>query len=643
MNPFKSVSQAECCEICGRPLSVDRCWRSSSSFYCSDLQASLDRTPRLGQRILAGRYRCSGIGCGKAIPAGNYRFRKKALFCSSECSLQPTGRLLRRRFAAGEVSCLICGDPLPESWLPRNKKYFFCTKPECQALSKTPLRRFVREGELPCEAPGCKKSARCGWNAVRKKHFFCSDRCWRRFSQMVTYRAGEKKCEICGKRLGRIRCWRGKKRFFCGKASCSYRSPQNRNFPIQRIKEGEKHCARPGCPKMVPAGSYMPWKKLFFCSRRCKSRYQQKLGKREVKCSYCGKMLKRARSSRAKQFFCSEKEKGAYKREKLDRDRCGPFLGLYQKYVEEFVEVHYRDPKCARSEARQFFRFLCSEGVQDINSVIPSHISGFLRQRKKTVQSPRADYVKTMFDWLAENGIFDHSNPVRPRIHYTPIPKSEPRPYSREGMRFIWRLLRMRGDTRSRAIIAIGEEAGLRGMEVIRIRRGDVSLKQQTIYVRDPKNRRAVTVCFGKKTNEYLELWLKERPECDHDFLFTNKYGDRLSREALGSLLNRVLCKRARGRREVYEIGLDKFDFHRLRHTNSTNLRRGGMSLVANMRQHNWKNPRAALGYMEISSEEQAEEYHNAMARITAAKDRPPEAHVISMDEYLASCRKEES
>lgn len=461
---------------------------------------------------------------------------------------------------------------------------------------------------------------------------------------MVIYKAGEKKCDICGKRLGKMRCWRNKKRFYCGGADCSYRSAENRTFPIQKIKAGEKHCARPGCTKMVPAGSYMPWKQLFFCSRRCQSRHQRQLGKREVKCSYCGKALKRPRSSKANQCFCSLKERGTYIKERLDRERCGPFLDLYRKYDEEFVEVHYRHPHYARSEVRRLFKSLCSQGVLDINQVIPSHIGKFLRERKKTVQSPRADYVKTMFDWLRENGIFNHDNPVRPRIHYTPIPQSDPRPYSTEEMQFIWKLLRMRGDIRSKAIIAMGEEVGLRGIELTRIHLSDVSLRSQTIRLRNPtKNMRATDVCFGEKTKNYLEAWLKERPECDHEFLFTNAYGDPLSGTTLRSLLNRVLCKKAVGRREVYEVGLDKFDYHRLRHTNTTNLRRAGMSLAGNMKQHNWRNLSAALGYMYISPEEQAEEYHKAMARIAAASGKPPAARVMSMEEYLASCRKEVS
>jgi len=368
------------------------------------------------------------------------------------------------------------------------------------------------------------------------------------------------------------------------------------------------------------------------------------LGRHEVKCSYCGKTLKRQRSSRAKQFFCNEKEKGVYFKEKLDREMCGSYLELYRKYEYEFIDLHYRDPKCARSEVRQFLSFLCSEGVLDINLVIPKHISGFLKRRQKTVQYPRADYVKRMFDWLEENDMFNHRNPVRSKIHYTPIPQSDPRPYTTEEMQIIWKLLRMRGDLRSKTIMAMEEEMGMRGIDLTRIHLSDVSLRGQTIRLRTPnKNMRAIDACFGEKTKKYLEAWLKERPQCDHDFLFTNAYGDRLSREALGSLLNRVLCKKARGRREVYEVGLDKFDLHRLRHTNTTNLRRGGMSLIANMRQHNWKNPRAALGYMDISPEEQAEEYHKAIARIAAAKGMPPEGRVMSMDEYLASRRKEAS
>lgn len=640
MDPSSFLPDAECCQTCGALLSPGGCWQSGSFFYCADLHLSLSVKPGKAQRIASGKYLCKGLHCRNLVPAGNYPFRKKAFFCSRECSLHPTPRT-RKYLASGKASCEVCGMALGEIWVPRGKRHFFCSKPECQAVARMPFRRFVRDGELTCDAIGCHKSVKSGWYSKRQKHFFCSEKCRRRFDQTVTYGAGEKRCEICNRSLGKIACGRGRKRFHCGRRGCSYRSAANRRFPIQKVERGQKPCSGPGCKKSAREGSYITWKRLFFCSRRCESRYRKEQSTRKVKCSFCGKTLRRPWNSKAERFFCSAKEKGLYEREDLDRKMCGPFLELYRKYYAEFAEQHYREPHGARCEVRRFFAFLAASGVRDIGSATPSHISGFLRERRKTAEASRTDYIKVMFDWLAEIGLFDHPNPVRPKIHYRRIPQADPRPYAEAEMRFIWHLLDMRGDTRAKTIVAIGEEAGLRGVEVTRIHTSDVSLAEQTIRLRNPtKNMRAITVFFSRKTRKYLDAWLKERPECDHDFLLTNAHGDPISREAIRSLLNRVLCKRARGRREVYEVGLDCFDYHRLRHTNTTDLGRGGMDLGANMRQHNWKQPSAALNYLQIPAEQQAEQYHKAMARSRGAKRTRTESKAISIDEYLATCRK---
>src|SRR6202044_1224569 len=73
------------------------------------------------------------------------------------------------------------------------------------------------------------------------------------------------------------------------------------------------------------------------------------------------------------------------------------------------------------------------------------------------------------FKWANRHGYRSSASPVVPKFHGKKRPHYLPRPYTAEEMDFIWRLARERGSSRVRAMLAIGEEAGIRLGEICRL------------------------------------------------------------------------------------------------------------------------------------------------------------------------------
>lgn len=540
-------------------------------------------------------------------------------------------------YEAGEKSCDLCGRALGRIRCSPRKRNFYCLKPDCYVpLGKRPIRvRRVNAGEVRCDTPGCQEFVPAGYYSAAKKKFFCSTLCMEKNKYFYVYKAGTKKCEICGTVLGEIRCRCARKHFVCEKPECSFQTKDGRFEARRSIRPNEKACDGPGCRKMVPAGLY-PYRQMrFFCSVKCKNRRDRIQQQQMVaKCAYCGKEVRRRLEQRGP-FYCCNQHGPAHKAEQINREKCGPLFELFQRYCEEVVDVHYRGRAAARHVARTFLAFLNREGIGDIELVEPRVISRFIVERRKVTPNFSVDGVKAMFDHLTEIGLFHKPNPVR-RIHRTRRSKSEPRPFADEEMKRIWSWLEERGDTRAKLAVAFGEEFGPRGIEVCNIHLSDVDLRGRRIWIRNPtKNMKEGWAPFSDVSEQYLKKWLEERPKCDHDYLLTNQRLEPMRTTSLRYLLNGILCRNRKP--TFHQEGLEKFSFHRLRHSNTTKLRRNGVSLATNMKIHRWESPASVLGYDEVLDEEQLDEYRAAMQRIREGKGRSAAPASISLDEYLAS------
>jgi integrase/recombinase XerC len=165
-------------------------------------------------------------------------------------------------------------------------------------------------------------------------------------------------------------------------------------------------------------------------------------------------------------------------------------------------------------------------------------------------------------------------------------------------MDFIWRLADERGNSRIRAVLAIGEEAGLRLGEICRLREKDVDLEGRRLFVRLPNK----TDCerwalFSDKTAQSLQEWISERDKyCGHELLFHNSLGGPLFPETL----HRECCRtfsRTYGGKEINSVGLDAWSTHRLRHTMASNLASGGASIPTIMGAGGWRSVSSMMVY----------------------------------------------
>jgi integrase len=199
-----------------------------------------------------------------------------------------------------------------------------------------------------------------------------------------------------------------------------------------------------------------------------------------------------------------------------------------------------------------------------------------------------------MFDYLILTERYREGNPVLPRVMYKRGIKRGARPYDSETLELIWSLLKERGTTQARFAIAFGEECGQRISEVCGIRLCDVDQESRQIYIADSKNDWVGYVPYGVKTEKWLKAWNRERPsDCKHKYLLVNANGDPMRTGVLRNHLKGILCSRS-----AEDRGLESFHYHRLRHTNSTNLDRNGLPVEESRNLHRWGSDASPLVYI---------------------------------------------
>ena len=427
------------------------------------------------------------------------------------------------------------------------------------------------------------------------------------------YPAGSLHCDKCGTALPEIECWYGRKHFSCGGPGCA--TPWMR--PLLRM--ASRPCSNPSCPGTVPERLSSVTTALHFCTKACESRYWYQLYKSvPVRCAYCGKELLRTPSNSDGPCFCV----GHYNLQKSvlrDRDECGDYIELFNTYIKGFGEKHYENLYPVRCELRQFFKFLPAAGIADIALVIPKTIKKFLARPGQ--HDSRADYIKTFFDWLRRTGRYSRTNPVLSRVQYKRRPRNQARPYGEQTMAQIWQVLDERGTTQAKLALAFGEDFGPRGIDMCKVLRSDIDWSNKTIRITSKKSKQIGWVPYGAKTEFWLKAWLSERPQhLGHDFLFVNARGGRLRRHSLTYLLNSILLKVWRN--QVRKNGLDRFNFHRVRHTNTTKMHAKGIPPKTNMKVHLWAHEEMVYHYAGLSEEEILAEMAGAYSAEESLPDR---------------------
>jgi integrase len=229
--------------------------------------------------------------------------------------------------------------------------------------------------------------------------------------------------------------------------------------------------------------------------------------------------------------------------------------------------------------------------------------------------------IRLFFDWLIINGKRKAANPVIPKFHTQTQVTRLPRPYEAKELQLIRSLVEESGDLTLQLAIAIGEESGLRISEVCNLKISDVDLEKQHLFVGLPTKTRVERYApFHTRTKNALIAWLNQRPAADHDFLLTGTGDIPLRKHTLRLRLNRLLCGPGK---------LDRFSFHRLRHTAASKVY-PAMDPLGVMKTFGWQSEKVMQGYTRLLPETLRESYVRAMDQVEReAGDEGPQSTSI--------------
>lgn len=139
---------------------------------------------------------------------------------------------------------------------------------------------------------------------------------------------------------------------------------------------------------------------------------------------------------------------------------------------------------------------------------------------------------------------------------------------------------------RNRAILAVLIHTGVRRQELLDITLGDVDLDTRILRVAKGKGSKTRLIPLNQCACDAVKDWLDLRPDCEHAYLFTSRFGQRLDANALYTMFRRCM--------EIAGIEItDGMSLHKLRASFATGLLNNGCSLVHIQR---------LLGHADIST-----------------------------------------
>lgn len=337
--------------------------------------------------------------------------------------------------------------------------------------------------------------------------------------------------------------------------------------------------------------------------------------------------------------YVSVQHAGAHRTRIYLEDLCGKFLPIMTEYLDGFARNHYKDLGTIRTSVCPFLLFLNERGIADLEEITPKTITEFMAWSDELDYKSASHNISVLsgfLKWANRHGYRSSNCPVIPKFHGKKRPLYLPRPYSVDEMNFIWKLATERGSSRVRAVLAIGEEAGLRLGEICRLTRQDVDLAGRRLFIGLPNK----TDCerwalFSDKAARYISEWLSDRTEdCGHEYLFHNSTGGKPLPETIHRELCRTFCRVYEGK-SIHAEGLDQWSTHRLRHTMASNLASGGASVSTIMGAGGWRSPSSMLVYTKNDEANARRGYDEAMRRIEEREVTSTTKRVLTPDEFL--------
>jgi integrase len=458
--------------------------------------------------------------------------------------------------------------------------------------------------------------------------------------RIKTFKNGEKGCPICGTPLPAHRAWPGFRYQLCGKQECHSKFKAE-NCRAKFIPANTQRCGVSGCENYLPEGWYWFRPTTKSCSPECWLSHFLSV-RPGVPCGCgCGENVQRCDSALSKDGlnFVDRAHVGNYNMQNTF-GQCGPFESIAKEYFNGFAQIHYRTPKKHLPCLLPLFWYLNEQGFTDLEDVGAPTITAFLNWGK-TVGRKTAQYspstLSTFFNWMIAEGRRKEPNPVIPLIHKEPFKNRKPRPLDAIELELLWKLLAERGNARTRLAAAIAEEGGLRIGEVCNLRLSDIDMVQQRAFIRLPnKTNTERWAFFGGKTKAYFAEWMLERdPDCRHDHVLHNHLSDPMTTGTMTYEFNHILCKVYRGQK-INEVGLDKWSFHRLRHTMASNLVAAGAGAATVMAAGGWKSHDAMAGYAKVDEDLARRGYDEAMRRAKEQAFKTPQRRSLTPADLLS-------
>jgi integrase/recombinase XerC len=214
--------------------------------------------------------------------------------------------------------------------------------------------------------------------------------------------------------------------------------------------------------------------------------------------------------------------------------------------LKEWLLVLRGDGKSARTiegytdSVRQLSSFLASSGFPVLTEATAEHIREWLtalreRGNKPATVNTRYRAANAFYCWLLKEGEV-RENPMTP-IEPPKVPETVQPYYTAVDLNLVLKSLqgrRLRGSEalRTRALILVLFDTGLRASELCSLRVDDVNWDNQTIVVRQAKGGNERVVSFGVTTARSLISYLRQRG-VQSPWVFAALTGDRFTKNAL--------------------------------------------------------------------------------------------------------------
>jgi len=202
---------------------------------------------------------------------------------------------------------------------------------------------------------------------------------------------------------------------------------------------------------------------------------------------------------------------------------------------------------------------------EGVRAITPVHIYAYLGRIGSNgvsldTRHRRHREVRFLFSWLKRMGYIEESPFAQ--IKNIRLPQKIVQPYTAEEIgrllvccnpRFYW-------GSRSRAMILVLLDTGVRRTELVDLDLADLDLEAQRLRVLHGKGNKQRVVRFGARAKEAVEDYVERFRGREPGPLFLSRYGTRMSSHSALIFLRRL------GRR----AGVEKVKVHRFRHTFAT-------------------------------------------------------------------------